>query len=63
MEEMAATLEELTATNDELNSSLQLLAESREQVRTIIEQAPVGIAMLKGPELIIDIANPTILKI
>ncbi|WP_333862840.1 PAS domain-containing sensor histidine kinase [Sphingobacterium sp.] len=63
MEEMAATLEELTATNDELNSSLQLLAESREQVRTIIEQAPVGIAMLKGPEFIIDIANPTILKI
>ncbi|MGJ1327581.1 PAS domain-containing sensor histidine kinase [Sphingobacterium siyangense] len=63
MEEMAATLEELTATNDELNSSLHLLAESREQVRTIIEQAPVGIAMLKGPELIIDIANPTILKI
>jgi len=63
MAEMAATLEELTATNDELNSSLQLLAESREQVRTIIEQAPVGIAMLKGPELIIDIANPTILKI
>ncbi len=63
MEEMAATLEELTATNDELNSSLQLLAESREQMRTIIEQAPVGIAMLKGPELIIDIANPTILKI
>lgn len=63
MEEMAATLEELTATNDELNSSLKLLAESREQVRTIIEQAPVGIAMLKGPEFIIDIANPTILKI
>jgi len=63
MAEMAATLEELTVTNDELNSSLELLAESREQVRTIIEQAPVGIAMLKGPEFIIEIANPTILKI
>ncbi|MCX2496033.1 ATP-binding protein [Pedobacter sp. PF22-3] len=63
LEEMAATLEELTTTNDELNHSLKLLAESREQVRTIIEQAPVGIAMLQGPDLIIEIANPVILKI
>ncbi|MCY0976883.1 ATP-binding protein [Chryseobacterium wangxinyae] len=62
-EEMAATLEELTATNEELNNSLQQLAESREYIRTIIEQAPVGIAMLKGPEHIIEIANPAILTI
>ncbi|MCJ8155663.1 ATP-binding protein [Chryseobacterium sp. SSA4.19] len=63
MEEMAATMEELSTSNDELNDSLMLLAESREHVRTIIEQAPVGIAMLQGPELIIEIANPAILKI
>lgn len=62
-EEMAATLEELTATNDELNSSLGQLAQSRKYIRTIIEQAPVGIAMLKGPEQVIEIANPAILKI
>ncbi|NTE18544.1 PAS domain-containing protein, partial [Agrobacterium tumefaciens] len=49
MEEMAATMEELSSTNDELNSSLKLLEESREHIRTIIEQAPVGIAMLQGP--------------
>jgi PAS domain S-box-containing protein len=63
MEEMAATMEELSSTNDELNSSLKLLEESREHIRTIIEQAPVGIAMLQGPENIIEIANPAILKI
>lgn len=61
--EMAATLTELTSTNEELNHSLKQLAHSREYIRTIIEQAPVGIAMLKGPEHIIEIANPAILKI
>ncbi|MDQ1096715.1 MULTISPECIES: PAS domain-containing sensor histidine kinase [Chryseobacterium] len=62
-EEMAATLEELTSTNEELNDSVKLLANSRQHVRAIIEQAPVGITMLQGPEHIIEIANPAILKI
>lgn len=62
-EEMAATLEELTSTNEELSNSLRQLDQSREHIRTIIEQAPVGIAMLKGPEHIIEIANPAILDI
>jgi len=62
-EEMAATLEELTSTNEELNRYATQLGDSREYIRTIIEQAPVGIAMLKGPEHIIEIANPTILNI
>lgn len=62
-EEMAATLEELTSTNEELNNSVKQLDQSRDYIRTIIEQAPVGIAMLKGPEHIIEIANPAILKI
>jgi two-component system sensor histidine kinase VicK len=63
LEEMAATMEELSSTNEDLNSSLRLLAESREHIKTIIEQAPVGIAMLEGPEHVIEIANPAILKI
>lgn len=62
-EEMAATLEELTSTNEELNTSMRELAQSRKYIRTIIEQAPVGIAMLKGPDQVIEIANPAILKI
>jgi PAS domain S-box-containing protein len=61
-EEMAATLEELTFTNEELGYSIQQLAQSKEYVRAIIEQAPVGIAMLKGPDHLIEIANPAILK-
>ncbi|MFC0345397.1 PAS domain-containing sensor histidine kinase [Epilithonimonas hispanica] len=62
-EEMAATLEELTATNEEMSNFIKQLDQSKEYIRTIIEQAPVGIAMLKGPNHIIEIANPTILKI
>ncbi len=62
-EEMAATLEELTATNEEMSNFIKQLDQSKEYIRTIIEQAPVGIAMLKGPDHIIEIANPTILKI
>lgn len=62
-EQMESTLEELTDTNIELNNSVKQLAYSREYIRTIIEQAPVGIAMLKGSDLIIEIANPAILKI
>lgn len=62
-EEMAATLEELTCTNEELSNSIKQLADSREYIRMIIEQAPVGIAMLKGSEHIVEIANPAILNI
>ncbi|MGM9478083.1 ATP-binding protein [Pedobacter sp. GSP4] len=62
-EEMAATLEELLSTNEELNNSLTLLADSREYIRTLIQQAPVGICMLEGPQHIIAIANSAILKI
>ncbi|WP_162796279.1 ATP-binding protein [Pedobacter namyangjuensis] len=62
-EEMAATLEELLSTNEELNQSLAMLADSREHVRTIIEQAPIGICMLQGRELRIELANAEILRI
>jgi len=63
VEEMATTMEELTSTNEDLHNSMKLLEHSREHVRTIIEQAPVGIAVLKGPDHIIEMANPAILKI
>lgn len=62
-EEMAAALEELTATNEELSRSIMEVAQSKEYIRAIIEQAPVGIAMLKGPQHIIEIANPRIMEI
>ncbi|WP_437918705.1 ATP-binding protein [Sphingobacterium sp. LRF_L2] len=62
-EQMSMTLENLNAKNQDLLASMMLLSESREHVRTIIEQAPVGIAMLKGPEHVIEIANHAILQI
>ncbi|RZL68741.1 MAG: PAS domain S-box protein [Pedobacter sp.] len=62
-EEMAATVEELLSTNEELNKSMVLLADSREHIRTIIEQAPVGICVLEGDDLVIEIANKAILNI
>lgn len=62
-EQMAETLEEIYSANEHLTESVGLLSESREHIRTIIEQAPVGIAMLHGPTHIIEIANSAILKI
>lgn len=62
-DEMALTLKDLYSTNESLRKSMSLLSESREHVRTIIEQAPVGIAMLRGKDHVIEIANKAILKI
>lgn len=62
-EEMAATLQELTTSNEEITRSIKELDYRREYIKTIIEQAPVGIAMLKGHDHIIEIANPAILNI
>lgn len=61
--EIPLTLDERAASTSDLETSIALLSESREHMRTIIEQAPVGIAMLKGPEHVIEIANSTILHI
>ncbi len=60
---MASTLKDLYSTNESLRNSMNLLSESREHVKTIIEQAPVGIAMLRGKDHVIEIANKAILKI
>lgn len=61
--EMRLPLEGRYTNDSDLEASMTLLSESREHMRTIIEQAPVGIAMLKGPAHVIEIANPAILHI
>ncbi|WP_153800748.1 PAS domain-containing protein [Foetidibacter luteolus] len=43
--------------------SLKQLARSEEQFRGMIEQAPVGIAILSGPDFIVESANETYLQI
>jgi PAS domain S-box-containing protein len=69
--------DELTTTNQELraeNAALiewqermahlnRQLKESEERFRSVFEQAPVGMTVLRGPEHIIEQANDNILKI
>ena len=35
------------------------LAEKHELLKTVVDQAPVGIALLRGPELVYELVNPT----
>nr|WP_283770008.1 PAS domain S-box protein [Mucilaginibacter sp. Bleaf8] len=69
-EELADTNEELTATNEELTETQQILALINEQLeksenlfRGLFEQAPLGMAVLRGPEHVIDQANDNMLHI
>ena len=41
----------------------QALQESEERFRHTVEQAPLGITILRGPSYIVEMANPTYLKI
>lgn len=69
-EEQQAANEELLATNEELGEAQQSLfesndklAESELRLRSIFDQSPVGIAVLRGPNHVIEIVNQTILNI
>jgi two-component system sensor histidine kinase VicK len=62
-EELSATNEELTATRDSLNNLVTELAESEERFRTLVLQAPVGICMLKGDPLCVEVINDTFLEL
>ncbi len=73
-EELTASNEELLRSQNalmELNNELEqrvarrtkALAESESRFRNLVEQAPVGIAIYSGPQLIIELANTKILEI
>lgn len=62
-EELGATNEELMATNEELNDSFLRLADSQNRLRGVMEQAPIGMCVLTGAEMIVEMANDVILKI
>lgn len=69
-EELAATNEELATTNEELLSSqrrleklLEELKESEHRTRSLIESAPLPIAVYKGREMKIVLANQSIIDI
>jgi two-component system sensor histidine kinase VicK len=62
-EELYATNEELADTQTELLSANLKLNESQTRLRNVLEQAPMGMCVLRGPEHIIEIANESILTI
>jgi two-component system sensor histidine kinase VicK len=62
-EELYATNEELADTQTELLSANLKLNESQTRLRNVLEQAPLGMCVLRGPQHIIEIANEAILAI
>ena len=63
IEQLRATNEKLSETQSSLTKANDQLAESEIRIRQILEQAPLGICVLAGPEHTIEIANESILKI
>jgi two-component system sensor histidine kinase VicK len=62
-EELYATNEELADTQTELLSANLKLNESQTRLRNVLEQAPLGMCVLRGPQHVIEIANEAILTI
>lgn len=69
-QDIFSDLEQLASQNDDLRRSSQdiislndKLSESAQHFRILVEQAPVAILVFKGPQLIIEMANPPILDI
>ena len=76
-EELQATIEELNTTNEDLqarSAELQEMARDREeerrasenargQLQAILERAPFAIAVYQGPDLVVDLANPSFLRL
>lgn len=56
-EELATTIEELSEMQAQLNETLNWLGESEQRFRNLIKEATVGIILLTGPELIVDVVN------
>ena len=54
---------QLENTNQSLQLAMQQLSNSNQRFRSLVEQAPVAIAILTGPEFIIESANDQILSL
>jgi two-component system sensor histidine kinase VicK len=61
-EKLLATNEELAETQQNLQQLLNAVSESEFKFKNIILQAPVAIAIYKGPQFIIDVYNKKILE-
>ncbi len=62
-EELRAAYDDLAHAQHELEYSKDKVTESENRLRSLLEQAPLGLCVLSGPEHVIEIANDRILKI
>ncbi|MCD0488813.1 PAS domain S-box protein [Pedobacter sp. MC2016-14] len=62
-EELATTNEELSETQAQLNETLSWLGESEQRFRNLIREATVGVILLMGPNLIVDVVNDAYAKL
>ncbi len=62
-EELITTNEELYATKAELENSISELEVSENRFRALIQHAPVAIAVVKGPDMVVETANTARLEL
>jgi two-component system, chemotaxis family, CheB/CheR fusion protein len=62
-EELATTNEELSARSTELHDLTRTLGSERARLAGMVELAPFGIMILKGPGLVIDAFNPAATRV
>jgi len=63
IEQLAAANKELFTSNKEISLLIGRLLESETNFKRLVEQAPVAILVFKGEELIIEVANQSMLDI
>ncbi|MCX2575097.1 PAS domain-containing protein [Pedobacter sandarakinus] len=62
-EEYQSTNEELSQVNDELAATHRKLVFTEHRMQQLVQSAPIGLALLKGKDMIIETANPKMLEI
>ncbi|MEO7961346.1 MAG: ATP-binding protein [Ginsengibacter sp.] len=63
IKELGTVNSELKKTFDDLETAHKKLNTSEAKFRTSVQKAPVGIAILRGKELLVEVANEQILKL
>ncbi|WP_025144317.1 PAS domain-containing protein [Pedobacter jeongneungensis] len=62
-EEYQATNEELAAANDQLSKIHNQLIYTENRMQQLVSSSPIGLTLLKGKDMLIETANPEMLKI
>jgi len=62
-EEYQATNEELTAANEQLSKIHRRLVYTENRIQQLVSSTPIGLTLLKGKDMVIETANPEMLKI